>query len=363
MPQIEVKPVNTAFVTGYTGQDGTFLTKYLLELGYTVIGLTRRISTEPPHRVRGKFDFSKYIDSGQLILAEGDLLSVGSLIEIIGRYRPGEVYNLAAQSHVGLSFKQPELTTETDFGGVVNLITALETVERLSPAAGPHSYEWRLYQASTSEMYGNRQMGTRLNEQSTLLPNSPYAIAKTAAHHYCQMKRAQGKFICCGILFNHESEIRGGNFVTQKIVRSAVEWDRSFNPKTGGIPIELGNLNASRDWGYAADYVKAMHTMLQLNEGDPADYVIATGKNHTVRQFVEAALYHLGGYTVSWKGSGVDEVGFVGNSPAVKVNPEFYRPNEVGYLLGDASLAKKNLLWEPEHSFDDLVRIMVEAAK
>jgi GDPmannose 4,6-dehydratase len=333
----------TVLITGFTGQDGTFLTKWLLDEGYRVVGLVRRISTEPPHRVRGKFDFSEAINDGRLMLEQGDLLSVDSLIRILLKYKPVHIYNLAAQSHVGTSFTQPEFTIQADFLGVVNLITAVE-------ALVGSGYSPRIYQASTSEMFGDRPNTETLNEKSSLEPRSPYAIAKTAAHYYCRMKRDQGMFICSGILFNHESEIRGGDFVTQKIARGVDRWRKT------GQPIALGNLNASRDWGYAGDYVRAMYLMLLQDR--PTDYVVATGKTHTVREFCEAA-FKAAYWDVEWRGEGQDEVGIVDNKVAVVVDAEYYRPNEVGYLHGDASKIQQ-IGWQPEYTFEELVRIMVE---
>lgn len=340
----------TAFVTGYTGQDGTFLTALLLSKGYRVIALVRRVSTEPPRRTRGKFDFSVEIENKQLVLEEGDLLSPSSLNRIIGSWQPDEVYNLAAQSHVGLSFGQPEFTMATILNGTVNLITALESC---------HTGQWKMYQASTSEMYGHVEGGVTFTEESKLSPNSPYAIAKMGAHQYCKMKRAQGRFISCGILFNHESEIRGGDFVTQKIARGAVSF------LTNQEPIHLGNLNAKRDWGYAGDYVKGMWLMLQHDQ--PDDFVLATGETHTVRDFAVAAFDALELRIASNGVEGVGEQlvimeGRMGGT-AVVVDEAFYRPNDVGYLIGDSSKAKRILGWEPEHKFDLVVKIMVDAAK
>lgn len=343
----------TALVTGYTGQDGTFITKHLLEQGYKVLGMVRRISTEPPRRTRGKFDFTEYIDNGSLELVEGDLSSISSLIEIIRKNAPDEIYNLAAQSHVGLSFSQPENTIDPNFIGVVNLITALEY-------ASPGGKDWKLYQASTSEMFGNTQAGASFNEDSRLEPRSPYAIAKAAAHQYCKMKREQGFFICCGILFNHESEIRGGDFVTQKIAREVARIEDQYQNLEEIRPMELGNLSSGRDWGYAGDYVKAMHSMLQQEE--PMDYVIATGETHTVREFVTEAFTEIG-KVVEWSGEGADEVGSINGEVIVKVNPKFYRPNDVTYLKGDASLAMHKLRWSPETDFASIVRIMVQEAR
>lgn len=343
-------PQKTAFVTGFTGQDGTFLTRLLLDKGYKVVGLVRRISTEPPRRVRGRFDFRDELANGQLVLEEGDLLSISSLIRIIGVHRPDEVYNLAAQSHVGLSFLQPEFTMATILEGTVNLIHALESMD-------PHGLHWKMYQASTSEMFGDRPAGEAMAEDTEFRPNSPYAIAKAAAHYYCAMKRKEGRFISCGILFNHESEIRGGDFVTQKIARGVHHWLET------GEPVALGNLNAIRDWGYAGDYVKAMYLMLQQNQ--PDDYVVATGEAHTVRDFVMAAFGAAGIELVS-NGDGLEErmtaIRGSRGGTAVVVDSRYYRPADVGFLNGNAAKIRA-LGWLPEVRFEDLVAKMVEAAK
>ena len=339
---METSMTKTALITGFSGQDGTFLTRLLLDKGYKVVGLVRRISTEPPYRVRGKFDFNKELESSRLILEAGDLLSPFSLNRIIHKHKPAEVYNLAAQSDVGISFKEPESTMQADLMGLVNLVTALET----------YGNGWKLYQASTSEMFGDKPTGTVLNEQTPLTPNSPYAIAKTAAHHYMHMKRKEGKFCAPGILFNHESEIRGGNFVTQKIVNGVIEWQRT------GKPLELGNLNSVRDWGYAGDYVKAMWAMLQQPGAD--DYVIGTGESHTVREFVEAAFKAIG-KEVAWnQHEGVMEVGFVDNNAAVTINPDFYRLVDVNFLHADPTKAGAALSWKPSITFSELVKLMVK---
>lgn len=332
--------MKTAFVTGLTGQDGTFLTKLLLSKDYKVVGLTRRVSTEPPVRVRGKFDFSEAIAAGLLVLEQGDLLSRVSLDRIISEHQPDEVYNLAAQSHVATSFKQPEFTFEADCMGVINLLSSLEAC---------HKGEWRFYQAGTSEMYGSVKPGTVLNEDSLFHPCSPYSISKLAAHYYCQMKRAQGYFICSGILFNHESEIRGGDFVTQKIAMAVANWDPASEA------INLGNLDSHRDWGYAGDYVEGMWLILQQDK--PDDYVIATGETRSVRNFVELA-FKSKGFDIEWRGKAENEKGYIDNHLAVVINSEFYRPNEVGYLLGDSSKIRA-IGWEQKTSFDKLVSIMV----
>ncbi len=334
-----------ALITGFSGQDGTFLTRLLLDKGYKVIGLTRRISTEPPLRVRGRFDFAPAIARGDLVLEEGDLLSRSSLDRIINTHEPHEIYNLAAQSHVGISFKQPEFTIEADFMGVVNLLEALCA----------HGLGWRMYQASTSEMFGDRTIGIALDEDSGFAPNSPYSIAKTAAHFYCRMKRQQGYFVVNGILFNHESEIRGGDFVTQKIVRGVVA--RELDPK---FVLELGNLDARRDWGYAGDYVEAMQLMLQ--QAEPSDFCVGTGVARTIREFAEIAVSRYSKKIV-WQGSGADEVGLVDGEVFIRVNAAYLRPNDVNYLLAESSKARNILGWTPKTSFEEMVARMIDAER
>lgn len=329
-----------AFISGYTGMDGTHLTKYLLENGYMVIALVRRVSSEPPYRRRGNYDFDESLRDGTLVLEEGDLLDLTSLRRVIIKHQPDEIYNLAAQSHVGISFKQPEITTQIDYVGVMNLISALES---------EHKGDWKMYQASTSEMFGDVLTPTVLDENTPLNPNSPYAIAKTAAHYYCRSKRSQGKFIANGILFNHESELRGRDFVTMKIALGVNKWIKDKEI------LELGNLNSYRDWGYAGDYVKAMHLMLQQEK--PDEYVVATGETHSVREFVESA-FEAKGLKITWDGVGLDEVGTVNGHTAVIVNEKYYRPNEVSYLLGSPKKIQ-SIGWKRETSFKELVRIMV----
>lgn len=333
--------MKTALITGYTGQDGTFLTKLLLAKGYRVVGLCRRVSTEPPRRVRGKFDFSEAVSNGQLIITDGDLLSTSSLNKVIQEYLPDEIYNLAWQSHVGLSFKTPEVSLR-DYEGYVNLVTAVE--------AAPYVDQPRIYQASTSEMYGDREASAiGLNESTPLRPNSPYAIAKTAAHYYGAMKRGQGMFVSNGILFNHESEIRGGDFVTQKIALGAQNWVKN------GKVIHLGNLDSRRDWGYVGDYVEGMWRMLQHDT--PDDFVLATGEVHSIREFAEASFKCLN-LKLEWAGYGLGEIGTADGNLAVTIDEQFYRPNEVGYLLGDPGKAKAELGWQPKHNFESLVKLM-----
>lgn len=351
--------VKKALVTGFTGQDGSFLTRLLLDKGYEVVGLVRRISTEPPFRVRGRFDFTDEITSGQLTLEMGDLNSVDSLNSLFAKHQFDEVYNLAAQSDVGISFNQPELTADVNYFGVLNLVNALR---RFNPTA-------RLYQASTSELFG-RNAAAPQNELTPFMPASPYAVAKLAAHWTVVNYRNEGHFACCGILFNHESELRGGNFVTRKITKKVASWDMYFkkdsywNPEilvkhfmTGGH-LELGNIDAKRDWGYAGDYVEAMWLMLQQDK--PQDYVIGTGHTHTVREFVEAAVRAIG-KEIYWEGDGKSVIGRINEIPVLRINETFYRPVEVNLLLADPSKAKKDLGWEPKVDFEQLVKIMVEA--
>lgn len=326
-----------AFITGFTGQDGQYLAELLLEKGYEVYGLVRRVSTEPPTRLK----LNSLVGNKNLHFVEGDLTDYTSIARIIDSIQPDEVYNLGAQSHVGISFQQPLLTTDVDYRGFLNVVQALES---------HHRGKWKLYQASTSEMFGDKTGFDVLNEETPLNPNSPYAIAKTAAHFFARSKRSQGKFISCGILFNHESQIRGGNFVTQKIAQGAKLWD--YN----GTVLELGNLDSVRDWGHARDYVKAMWLMLQ--QDTPNEFVVATGETHTVREFVNYAFAAFGN-KVEWQGTGIDEVGLVDGKVAIRVNPEFYRPNEVPYLKGDATKAKEVLGWTPDTSFEELVSEMV----
>lgn len=328
--------MKTALVTGYTGQDGTLLTRLLLSKGYRVVGLVRRVSTEPPVRIRGPYDFSLHLKSDLLELVSGDLQSTVSLINILREAQPDEIYNLAAQSHVKTSFETPDYTTMVDYLGLMNLVIAMDVV-------GSHA---KLYQASSSEMYGTDVEGP-INEQTPFNPNSPYAIAKTAAHYYARSLRAQGRFVCAGILFNHESEIRGGDFVTQKIARAAA---------TGELLV-LGNVDSRRDWGHAEDYVKAMHAMMQHDV--PGELVIGTGVDHSVRDFIEIA-YARAEKTLTWSG---DEGYVDGIIEVITNSPQYTRPLDVSRLLADPSRAKAELGWEPEVKFEDLVHRMVDYQK
>lgn len=322
-----------ALVTGFTGQDGTLLTDHLMfDHGFEVVALVRRVSTEPPVRVRGGYSFAEQLAAGQLTLFPGDLGSLPSLIDCLRIHRPDHIYNLAAQSHVATSFGQPDLTAVTDYMGLLNLTTAMDAT----------GCDARLYQASSSEMFGDGHT-LPLNEGSALNPNSPYAIAKAAAHFHIRALRARGRFASAGILFNHESEIRGGDFVTQKIARAAA---------TGEL-LRLGNLDARRDWGHAGDYVRAMHLILAHDE--PGEFVIGTGESHPVRDFVNAA-FEYAGRPLTWTSP---TEAYADGQLAVTHDPAMVRPLDIDCLEADPSRARRVLGWKPEVTFEELVHRMV----
>jgi GDPmannose 4,6-dehydratase len=315
-----------ALVTGITGQDGSYLAEHLLDQNYQVIGLHRRSSTVNTHRI------SHILHNPNFLLEEYDLTDPSGTNRIVSKYQPNEIYNLGAQSHVGTSFKQPTTTFEIDAVGVINL---LEAIRNFSPNT-------KFYQAGTSEMFGRNytlKNGEKYQDENTpMLPQSPYGVAKLAAYHMVEIYRSSYDiFACCGILFNHESPRRGENFVTRKITRYISD---VVNNKTSE-KLKLGNLNAYRDWGHAKDYVKAMYLMLQ--QKSPKDYVIATGQTYSVQQFLD----------ISFKLMNLDP------QKHVEIDPELFRPAEVDYLKGDPSLAMKDLGWKPDYSFDDLVKDMV----
>lgn len=327
-----------ALVTGVCGQDGAYLAPYLLDQGYEVHAVIRRSSNDPTTRLKDLFrDRAVKFYYGNL----RDLSRVREIMEVV---KPDEVYNLAAQSHVGISFECVDETWDVNYYGVGRVVNeALKT-----------NPDVKIYQASTSEMFGNSPAPQ--NEQTPFDPQSPYAEAKVKAHQdfIVNKRETQGAFAASGILFNHESPMRGKQFVTRKITYSLARIVHGLQSH-----IELGNLNAKRDWGYAGDYVKAMYLMLQLDK--PEDFVIASGETRTVRDFVDAACRAVD-ITLTWEGEGENERGIdtkTGNE-LIRVNPEFYRPQEVNHLLGDARKAKEKLGWEPEHSFDQLVEMMVK---
>jgi len=317
----------TALITGITGQDGSYLTEFLLNRGYYVYGLMRRSSSFNTNRIDHIYQ-DPHEPNPRLNLIYGDLHDASSLNKILRDVQPDEIYNLGAQSHVMVSFDIPEYTADVAGLGTARLLEAIRE-SHLEP---------RFYQASSSEMYGMAQE-TPQKETTPFYPRSPYACAKAYAFYMVRNYReAYGLFACNGILFNHESPRRGETFVTRKITRAATRISLGLQDK-----LYLGNLEARRDWGYAAEYVEAMWQMLQGAKAD--DYVIATGETHSVREFVEEAFNLLG---LDWQ-------------KHVEVDPGYFRPTEVDTLLGDFSKAEKNLGWKPKVTFKDLVRIMVEA--
>ncbi|MGQ9584767.1 MAG: GDP-mannose 4,6-dehydratase [Anaerolineae bacterium] len=309
-----------ALITGITGQDGSYLAEFLLEKGYEVIGMVRRTSTV-------NFDRIRHIQN-DLTLVQGDLLDQVSLFDILREHRPQEVYNLAAQSFVPTSFKQPVLTGEFTALGVTRVLDAIRMVD-------PNI---RFYQASSSEMFGKVREVPQ-NEHTPFYPRSPYGVAKVYGHWITvNYRESYGLFACSGILFNHESPRRGLEFVTRKVTHGAARIKLGLAHE-----LRLGNLDARRDWGYACDYVRAMWLMLQQDK--PDDYVVATGTTHSVRELCEVAFGYLG----------------LDYRDYVKVDPRFFRPAEVDLLVGDATKARTVLGWEPKVAFEELVRIMVDA--
>jgi GDPmannose 4,6-dehydratase len=335
-----------ALITGITGQDGSFLTEFLLKKGYEVHGIIRRSSTINTWRINHLYDDPKILDK-KMFLHYGDITDGASLIRLIQEIQPDEIYNLAAQSHVGVSFKLPEFTANIDALGTLRLLEAIRILKL--------EKKTKLYQASTSELYG-KVLETPQRETTPFYPRSPYGVAKLYGYWIIKNYReAYDLFACNGILFNHESERRGHNFVTRKIVTALCKIKLGMQDV-----LELGNMDAKRDWGYAKDYVEAMWLMLQQDK--PDDFVIATGETHSVREFVELTGKKLG-YDILWKGKGLEEVGIDKETgkTLVKVNPRYFRPTEVELLLGDPSKAKKVLKWKPETKLTELVEIMVDS--
>ncbi len=333
-----------ALITGITGQDGSYLTELLLSKGYEVHGIIRRASVFNTERIDHIYQ-DPHVADRTLFLHYGDLVDGSCMARLIERIEPDEIYNLAAQSHVAVSFQQPVYTGDVDGLGTLRLLEAIRDA-RVST---------RLYQASTSEMFGKVQEVPQ-RETTPFYPRSPYGAAKLYAHWLTvNYREAYGLYACCGILFNHESPRRGKRFVTRKITRAVARIRAGLQDR-----VYLGNLNARRDWGYAPEYVAAMWMM--LNDDGPEDYVIATGETHSVREFAEAA-FRAGGFELRWEGEGVEERGLDAESGEVlvEVDPRYFRPSEVDLLVGDPSKARERLGWRPKTTFEDLVRIMVEA--
>jgi GDPmannose 4,6-dehydratase len=333
-----------ALITGITGQDGAYLAEFLLKKGYEVHGIKRRTSLFNTDRIDHLYQ-DPHVENRNFILHHGDLTDSSSLTRILQQVKPDEVYNLAAQSHVAVSFEEPEYTANSDAMGVLRLLEAI----RILGLEG----KTRFYQASTSELYGKVQEVPQ-TEKTPFYPRSPYAVAKLYAYWIVvNYREAYGMYACNGILFNHESPVRGETFVTRKITRALARIKLGLQER-----VYLGNLDAKRDWGHARDYVEMQWLMLQQEQ--PEDFVIATGVQYSVRDFVNAAARDLG-IEVEWKGDGVEEKGYdkATGKCIVEVDPRYFRPTEVETLLGDPTKAKTKLGWEPKTSFADLVAEMV----
>ncbi len=341
--------IRKALITGITGQDGSYLAELLLEHEYEVHGIIRRASVFNTERIEHLMANPRIYDRA-LFLHHGDLTDAAGLHSLISRIRPDEVYNLGAQSHVRVSFDIPEYSGDVDGLGVLRLLHAVTE----------HQANARIYQASTSEMFGGQvdeMPENGFNEESRFHPRSPYGAAKLYAYWITRNYReAYDTFACNGILFNHESPRRGDTFVTKKITN----WIRRYRDRgcTADQPLLLGNLDARRDWGHAKDFVRAQWLILQQDQ--PDDYVIATGNMYSVREFVEAA-FACCDKQVEWEGEGLDECGRIDGTVVVQIHPRYFRPAEVDVLLGDSSRARERLGWSPEYDFEALVRDMMEA--
>jgi len=332
-----------ALITGITGQDGSYLAEFLLDKGYEVHGIKRRTSLINTDRIDHLYQ-DPHDQNRKFILHHGDLTDATSLIRIIQEVQPDEIYNLAAQSHVAVSFEEPEYTANSDALGALRILEAIRILKL--------EKKTNYYQASTSELFG-ATLKTPQNEKTPFYPRSPYGVAKLYAYWITvNYREAYGIYACNGILFNHESPVRGETFVTRKITRALARI------KTGlQNSLYLGNLNALRDWGHAKDFVEAQWLMLQQQK--PEDFVIATGKQYSVRDFINLASKYLD-MTIEWKGKDLEEVGSYNGKEIIKIDPKYFRPTEVEALLGDASKAKEKLNWSPKISFEQLVKEMID---
>ena len=332
-----------ALITGITGQDGSYLAELLLNKGYEVHGIKRRSSLINTDRIDHLYQ-DPHEDNQRLVLHHGDLTDSTSLIRIIQEVKPDEIYNLAAQSHVAVSFEEPEYTANSDAIGALRILEALRILK--------FETKTKYYQASTSELYGNAQE-TIQNEKTPFYPRSPYGVAKLYAYWITvNYREAYGIYACNGILFNHESPVRGETFVTRKITRALTRIKLGLQKD-----LYLGNFNAKRDWGHAKDFVEAQWLMLQQEK--PDDFVIATGKQHSVKEFINLASKNLD-MKIEWKGKGKNEIGAFEGKDIIKVDPRYFRPTEVETLLGDASKAKNKLNWSPKITFEQLVKEMID---
>ncbi|MFW5955521.1 MAG: GDP-mannose 4,6-dehydratase [Rhodothermales bacterium] len=334
-----------ALITGVTGQDGAYLAEFLLDRGYEVHGIKRRSSLFNTQRVDHLYR-DPHKTGVRFFMHYGDLTDSTNLIRIVQEVQPDEIYNLAAQSHVQVSFETPEYTANADAVGTLRLLEAIRIL-------GMQDHV-RFYQASTSELYGKVQE-TPQNERTPFYPRSPYGVAKLYAYWITvNYREAYGMFACNGILFNHESPLRGETFVTRKITRAVARIKLGLQER-----LYLGNLSAQRDWGHARDYVEGMWQMLQQDE--PDDFVLATGQTHSVRSFCEKA-FAAAGIPIAWTGDGAEETGRHAETGdvLVEIDPRYFRPTEVDLLLGDASKAREKLGWQPRHTLDEMIQEMVE---
>lgn len=335
---------NIALITGITGQDGSYLAEFLLGIGYEVHGLIRRHSISNTQRIDHLLASDAY--GKTFFVHYADTTDSSNLMRLVAEIKPTEVYNLAAQSHVGISFDVPEYTAEATGNSTLKLLEAIRV----------NGGNCRFYQASTSELFGGIPETAPQSETTPFYPKSPYGVAKLYSYWITvNYRESYNMFACNGILFNHESPRRGENFVTRKITLAIANIMAGKQEK-----LSLGNMNAKRDWGFAGDYVKGMYLMLQQEK--PGDYVLATNETHTVREFVNAAFDAVG-ITIRWEGEGADEKGYDAKTGRllVDVNPEFYRPAEVEFLWGDCTKAEKELGWKREVSFEGLVQMMMDS--
>ena len=333
-----------ALITGITGQDGSYLAEFLLKKNYIVHGVKRRTSLINTDRIDHIFEDPEH-QNVDFFLHHGDMTDSSSLINIIAKVQPDEIYNLAAQSHVMVSFEEPEYTANSDALGPLRILEAIRTLNL--------EKKTRYYQASTSELFGLTQEMPQ-NEATKFYPRSPYAVAKLYAYWITvNYREAYNLYACNGILFNHESPVRGETFVTRKITIGLSKIKKGLKKS-----LSLGNLDAKRDWGHARDYVQAMWLMLQQEK--PEDLVIATGHKYSVRDFIEEAALNLK-MKIEWQGSNENEIGLWNGQPIIKIDPKYYRPTEVDSLLGDASKAMQRLNWKPEIGFQELVSEMINS--
>ena len=332
-----------ALITGITGQDGSDLAEFLLNKGYEVHGIKRRTSLINTDRIDHLYQ-DPHEKNLKFILHHGDLTDATSLIRIIQEVRPDEIYNLAAQSHVAVSFEEPEYTANSDALGALRILEAIRILKL--------EKKTKYYQASTSELYGAAQE-TPQTEKTPFHPRSPYGVAKLYAYWITiNYREAYGIYACNGILFNHESPVRGETFVTRKITRALARIKLGLQKN-----LYLGNLNALRDWGHAKDFVEAQWLIMQQKKAE--EFVIATGKQYSVRDFINEASKNLD-MKIEWRGQNLDEVGFFNGKDIIKIDPKYFRPTEVETLLGDASKAKEKLNWAPKISFEQLVKEMID---